>query len=246
MTLTHIVNTTGPIPPPTSPRTTASPISASKSSCEMNRHGMMVDISHIADKTFYDALAVSRAPLIASHSSCRALCDVSAQHDRRHDQGPRREGRRHPDQLPRGLSQPGICDADRPPPVPNSKNDGRSQVRCGEDAKPAKPSKTDKVLRAMVADGKLPRVDWKLIVDHIDHAVKLVGAEHVGLGSDFDGADMPFGMEDASDLPKITEELMRRGYTDSQIQDILGENTLRLMEQVEKVSRDMQAEASSR
>jgi membrane dipeptidase len=71
-----------------------------------------------------------------------------------------------------------------------------------------------------------------------------VGAEHVGLGSDFDGADMPYGMEDVTGLPKITEELMRRGYTDSQIRDILGENTLRVMEQVERVSREMQQEQS--
>ena len=94
----------------------------------------------------------------------------------------------------------------------------------------------------MAAEGKLPRVDWTAIVDHIDHAVKVAGADHVGLGSDFDGANMPFGLEDASDLPKITGELLRRGYTDSQVRGILGENTLRLMEQVERVSREMQAE----
>ena len=71
--------------------------------------------------------------------------------------------------------------------------------------------------------------------------MKVAGAEHVGLGSGFDGANMPYGMEDASDLPRITQELLRRGYTDSQIRGILGENTLRVMEQVERVSREMQA-----
>jgi membrane dipeptidase len=90
-----------------------------------------------------------------------------------------------------------------------------------------------------VAEGKLPKVSWGLMIDHIDHAVKLVGAGHVGLGSDFDGADMPFGMEDASDLPKITQALLDRGYSESDIQKILGGNTLRLLQQVETVSKQM-------
>jgi membrane dipeptidase len=79
-------------------------------------------------------------------------------------------------------------------------------------------------------------------VDHIDHAVKLVGADHVGLGSDFDGADMPEGMEDCSKLPKITEALIRKGYSDADIKKILGENTLRVMEQAERVSKEIQGQ----
>jgi membrane dipeptidase len=211
---------------------------------ELNRQGMMVDVSHVSDKTFYDALAASRAPLIASHSSCRALCDVP---------------RNMTDDMIKALAAKGgviqinyhvgflsseFSAAAASSPELKSRMQ-EANVRCGED-EACQTIETDKVIRAMVAEGKLPRVDWKLIVDHIDHVVKLVGAEHVGLGSDFDGADMPFGMEDASDLPKITEELMRRGYTDSQIQDILGENTLRIMEQVEKISREMLAEGSAR
>jgi membrane dipeptidase len=94
----------------------------------------------------------------------------------------------------------------------------------------------------MTEEGKLPHVSWERIVDHIDHAVKLVGAEHVGLGSDFDGANMPEGMEDCSKLPKITEALLRKGYSEKDIRNILGENTLRVMEQVERVSRDLQAQ----
>src|SRR6266404_886503 len=93
-----------------------------------------------------------------------------------------------------------------------------------------------------VAEGKLPHVSWERIIDHIDHAVKLVGADHVGLGSDFDGASMPEGMEDASKLPKITEALMRKGYKDDDIRKILGGNLLRVMEQNEKVSRELQAQ----
>ena len=96
--------------------------------------------------------------------------------------------------------------------------------------------------KQFVAEGKLPHVSWERIIEHIDHVVKLVGADHVGLGSDFDGADMPEGMEDCSKLPKITEALMRKGYTDEDIRKILGGNTLRAMEQTEKVSRELQAQ----
>jgi membrane dipeptidase len=97
-------------------------------------------------------------------------------------------------------------------------------------------------VQQLVAEGKLPHVSWERIIDHIDHAVKLVGADHVGLGSDFDGADMPDGMEDCSKLPKITEALLRKGYSESDIRKILGENTLRVMEQAEKVSAEMQSQ----
>ncbi len=92
-----------------------------------------------------------------------------------------------------------------------------------------------------IAEGKLPHVSWERIIEHIDHAVKLAGADHVGLGSDFDGADMPDGMEDCSKLPKITEALLRKGYSEEDVRKILGGNTLRVMEQTEKVSRELQA-----
>src|SRR5258705_10762415 len=92
-----------------------------------------------------------------------------------------------------------------------------------------------------VAEGKPPHVSWERIIDHIDHAVKLVGADHVGLGSDFDGADMPEGMEDCSKLPKITEALMRKGYTDEDIRKILGGNKLGGMEQTQKGRRETTA-----
>ena len=85
-------------------------------------------------------------------------------------------------------------------------------------------------------------MSWELIVEHIDHAVKIAGVDHVGLGSDFDGATMPTGMDDVSMLPKITEGLLKRGYSPKDIQKILGGNLLRVMEEVERVSREMQAE----
>jgi membrane dipeptidase len=115
------------------------------------------------------------------------------------------------------------------------------QKRCGA-SEACQIREGERVARELVEQGKAPRVDWTKIVDHIDHAVKLAGADHVGLGSDFDGANMPYGMEDCSKLPKITEELLRRGYSEADIRKILGGNTLRVMEQVEQVAKQMQAE----
>jgi membrane dipeptidase len=88
-------------------------------------------------------------------------------------------------------------------------------------------------------------VEWTKIVEHIDHAVKLAGAEHVGLGSDFDGAMMPYGMEDASMLPKITDALLKRGYSESDVRKILGENTLRVLAEAERVGRDLNSAQSA-
>jgi membrane dipeptidase len=84
-------------------------------------------------------------------------------------------------------------------------------------------------------------VEWTKIIEHIDHAVKVAGIEHVGLGSDFDGANMPFGMEDVSKLPQITNALLKKGYSEDDVRKILGENTLRLMVEVERVSRELNA-----
>ena len=91
----------------------------------------------------------------------------------------------------------------------------------------------------LTAEGKLPEPSWEQIIEHIDHAVKIAGADHVGLGSDFDGAWMPRGMDDASKLPQITQALLRRGYSDEDVRKILGGNLLRVMEQVERVARDL-------
>jgi len=207
---------------------------------EMNRQGIMVDISHVSDKTFYDALEVSKAPLIASHSSCRALCN---------------HVRDMSDDMIKALAAKGgviqinyeMSFVDQAYKDASDKLSGGvvqvfDQVKreCGDDESCIGKKMTELRQKA-VAEGKLPHVSWERIIDHIDHAVKLVGADHVGLGSDFDGASMPEGMEDASKLPKITEALMRKGYSDDDIRGILGGNLLRVMEQNEKVSRELQA-----
>jgi membrane dipeptidase len=112
------------------------------------------------------------------------------------------------------------------------------QKRCG-DREGCQLIEGDRITREYVERGDLPKVDWTKIIEHIDHAVKVAGIDHVGLGSDFDGANMPFGMEDASKLPKITQALLEKGYSEGDVRKILGENTLRVMGEVEKVSREL-------
>jgi membrane dipeptidase len=203
---------------------------------EMNRLGMMVDISHVADKTFYDVLAVSKAPVIASHSSCRALCSAP---------------RNMTDDMIKALAAKGgviqinyhigflsqqFQDASKAHPELGKEIEAESKKRCG-DNEACQLIEADKITRDMVAQGKLPRVDWTEIIKHIDHAVKLAGVDHVGLGSDFDGADMPYGMEDVSDIPQITNALLAKGYSPADVRKILGGNTLRLMQDVEAAAQ---------
>jgi len=205
---------------------------------EMNRLGVMVDISHVSDKTFYDALEVSKAPMIASHSSCRALCDAP---------------RNMTDQMMKDLAAKGgviqinyhvgflsqeFRDAEKANPDINKAIGAEVQKRCG-DNEGCQLIEGDRITREYVAQGKLPRVDFAKIIEHIDHAVKVAGIEHVGLGSDFDGANMPYGMEDATKLPKITNALLKKGYSEGDVKKILGENTLRVVADVERLSREL-------
>lgn len=208
---------------------------------EMNKLGVIVDISHVSDKTFYDVLAISKAPVFASHSSCRAICDAP---------------RNMTDQMIKDLAAKGgviqinyhvgflsqeFRDAEKKDPSINEAIAKEIKNRCpDENDEACQLIQGDKLTREYVAAGKLPKVDYTKIIEHIDHAVKLVGADHVGLGSDFDGANMPFGMEDAAMLPKITEALLRKGYSERDIRKILGENSLRVMSEVERVSKELQ------
>ena len=205
---------------------------------EMNRQGMIVDISHVADKTFYDALAVSEAPMIASHSSCRALCDAPRNMtDQMINDLAAKGGVIHINYHVGFLSQE-FRDAGKAHPEYGKEIEEGVKKKCG-DTEGCQILETERLTRQYVAEGKLPRVDWTKIIEHIDHAVKLVGADHVGLGSDFDGANMPYGMDDSSHLPQITDALIKKDYSDSDIKKILGGNTLRVMEQVEAVAKRM-------
>lgn len=206
---------------------------------EMNRRNIIVDISHVSDKTFYDALEVSKAPLIASHSSCRAISN---------------HPRNMSDQMIRDLAAKGgviqiVYEKTYLDQVYREAYDrvvgnvftGTDDIAkaCGDDID-CYWRENVKMEARLTKEGKLPIVSWQKIIEHIDHVVKLVGPDHVGLGSDFDGASMPEGMEDCSKLPKITEALVGKGYSEDVIRKILGGNLLRVMEQNERVCREMQ------
>jgi len=205
---------------------------------ELNRLGVMVDISHVSDKTFYDALEVTRAPVIASHSSCRALCNAA---------------RNMTDDMMRALAKNGgviqinfhigflsqeYADASKATAEVRKAQSDEMEKRCGEDDA-CKILGGQRLSDQATAAGTLPKVSWERILDHIDHAVQVAGADHVGLGSDFDGAIMPQGMEDVSHYGRITEGLLRRGYSDQDIEKILGGNTLRVMTEVENTAKKM-------
>jgi membrane dipeptidase len=208
---------------------------------EMNRQGMMVDISHVSDKTFYDALAVSKAPLIASHSSCRALCNHVRDMSDDMIKALAAKGGVIQINYEKSFIDQAYKDASDRETGGVVQSMGQITKDCNNDEACISKELASRE-KKLTDEGKLPHVSWERIVDHIDHAVKLVGADHVGLGSDFDGASMPEGMEDCSKLPKITEALLRKGYSESDVRKILGENTLRVMEAAERVSREMQAE----
>ncbi|HKM84305.1 MAG TPA: dipeptidase [Candidatus Acidoferrum sp.] len=205
---------------------------------EMNRLGVIVDVSHVSDKTFYDVLATSKAPVFASHSSCRALCSAA----RNMTDDMLRDLAKHDGVIQInyhvGFLSQEFRDAEAAHPELQKGIEAEIKKRCGDDENCSMIA-GDQIVREYVQAGRLPRVDWTKIIDHIDHAVKVAGIDHVGLGSDFDGAMMPFGMEDASHLPQITEALLQRGYSDSDIRKILGENTLRLLHEVQKASTQL-------
>ncbi len=203
---------------------------------QMNRLGMMVDISHVSDKTFYDALAATRAPVIASHSSCRALSNVP---------------RNMTDDMIRALAKNGgvmhinfhesfldqaNADAWAKARAEYDKEEARLEAQFQSDA--VRLAKEKRRLEGAY-QAKLARAELARIADHMDHVKKLVGVDHIGLGSDFDGARMPRGMEDVTRLPYLTAELLRRGYTEAELIKILGGNTLRVMEQAEKTAKQM-------
>jgi len=203
---------------------------------EMNRLGMMVDVSHVSDKTMSDALDISKAPIIASHSSARALSNVP---------------RNIPDDLLKRIAQNGgvvqvnfySAFVDVATVGPQS-NEREARLKVQQSAINEK-YKDDPERRAEESDkleaaNPLPPLPLSKLIDHIDHIVKVAGIDHVGLGADFDGAnDMPEGAQDVSMLPNITYELLRRGYSEQDIKKILGENLLRVFSEVEKVSREM-------
>ncbi len=212
---------------------------------EMNRLGMMVDISHVADKTFWDVMAASKAPVIASHSSARALAD----HPRNMTD----------DMLKAMAKNDGVVmvnfydaflDEDFRRAFAAQEPDRDAAVKANEaklraEGKPLNYAAVEDPVEKEWA-AKLPHPQFKVLIDHIAHIAKVAGVAHVGLGSDFDGNPaMPQGMDSAADLPKITQALLDRGYTADQIKGILGGNLLRVFRRVEQVSRELQSQRAA-
>ncbi len=200
---------------------------------ELNKLGVLVDVSHVADKTFWDALEISKAPMIASHSSCRAISG---------------HPRNMTDEMIKALAAKGgviqinYLDSFIDPVLFEYSQKTQSAQRELRHKYQTEPREIafPKIREELAAQfGAPPKVSWERIVEHIDHAVKLVGADHVGLGSDFDGGSMPVGMEDCSKLLQITEALLRKGYKESDIRKILGLNTVRLLADVERTSKQL-------
>ena len=210
---------------------------------EMNRLGMLVDISHVSDKTFHDVLETSRAPVIASHSCCRALCDAPRNlDDSMIESLASRGGVIHITFHDAFLSQE-YAIANRALASEIASHEQSVSQKVGEN-EARNLMELQRLSDESIRAGKLPQVSWEKIVDHIDHAAVIAGADHVGVGSDFDGAFMPTGMEDASKFPLLAEGLLERGYVEADIRKILGENTLRVMADVDRVGQRLRAEKS--
>ncbi len=208
---------------------------------EMNRLGMMVDVSHVSDKTFYRTLIISRAPVIASHSSARALCNSPRNMD---------------DNMLRAIGQYGgvvmvnfyssFLSEDyrqaakaQEPAIRQAIDDATAKLKA--EGKPVPVELADQIQKTYMA--KIPRPPFSVIIDHIDHIAKIAGIDHVGIGSDFDGIpSSPEGMDSAADLPRITQGLMARGYSAEDIDKILGGNFLRVFARVQEISRQLQSE----
>jgi membrane dipeptidase len=210
---------------------------------EMNRLGMVVDISHVSDTTFYDVLETSRAPVIASHSCCRALCDAPRNLDDAMIKALASHGGVIHITFHDGFLSQEYANANRALAPENDFREQAAEDTFGQN-EARKMIEGQRWCDESIRAGKLPQVSWEKIVDHIDHAVSFAGPDHVGVGSDFDGAFMPAGMEDASKFPRLTEGLLRRGYGEADIRKILGENTLRVMAEAERVSELIHSEKS--
>jgi len=212
---------------------------------EMNRLGMMVDISHVADKTFWDAIATTKAPVIASHSSSRALVN---------------HPRNMTDDMLRAVAKNGgvvqvnfFAGFDDPKYSEATQAQAKNRDAAIDAALAKKRAAGEKVTfvdedqveREWLS--KIPRPPLSSMIDHIDHIAKVAGVDHVGLGSDFDGVSgaTPAGLDSAADLPKITQALLDRGYSADDIRKILGGNLLRVFREVEQVSAQMRSEQAA-
>lgn len=199
---------------------------------EMNRLGMLVDVSHVSDETMSDVLDVSKAPVIASHSSARVFSNHK---------------RNVPDELLKRIAQNGgVVMVNFYPAFLDEKvrvagNERDEKLKAQRDALRAQfkadPKRLDEELKKLNDANPIPNTTLSMLVDHIEHIAKVAGIDHVGLGSDFDGVpNLPEGINDVAGLPNITYELLRRGHSDEEVLKILGGNFMRVFAEAERVA----------
>ena len=199
---------------------------------EMNRLGMMVDVSHISDKAFYDVLKVSKAPVIASHSSCRALCENKRNMD---------------DQMLLALKENGgviqICILSNylKTPEPNPELEGElAKVRQKFGDYNLLSEEQKKLMRSEFREIERKYKKFATVqdaVDHIEHVIQVIGIDYVGIGTDFDGGGGIDGCKTVAEMKNITIELLRRGYTSRDLAKIWGGNVMRVLRKVEEISK---------
>jgi membrane dipeptidase len=203
----------------------------------MNRVGIMVDVSHISDAAFYEVMSITKAPVIASHSSCRFFT-------------PGFERNMSDEMITMLAKQGGVIQINfgssfLSKEYQELENKGRTEVMAYLKSKSLKfeDAEAQLYIEQYRKQHPIAYADVSDVANHIDHVVKLVGVDHVGLGSDFDGVgdSLPTGLKDVSQYPNIIYELLKRGYTEKDIQKICGSNLLRVWSEVERTAKELRA-----
>ena len=202
---------------------------------EMNRLGILVDVSHTSDRTVADALAASKAPVFASHSSCRALANMPRNLTDDQIRAIAKGGGVVMVNFSSLFLDPRSIDAYVAAKTALQPQFAEARAQWKDD-----PAKRDAEIARLLATMHYPDADWTKVVDHIEHVMQVGGPQAAGLGSDFDGIeDPPVGLEDVSKLPRLTEELLRRGHSDEEVRGVLGENFLRFWDRAEAARKAM-------